>query len=39
MATAACVVGTVLGTPISWVEENMVGGNRERMVRDIVVGT
>jgi len=39
MATAACVVGTVLGTPISWVEENMVGGNRERRVQDIVVGT
>ncbi|MCJ1246677.1 hypothetical protein MMC30_003886 [Trapelia coarctata] len=39
MATAACVVGMVLGTPVSWVEENMVGGNRERRVRDIVVGT
>jgi len=38
MATAACVLGTVLGAPVSWAEENVVGGNRERGIRDVVIG-
>lgn len=38
LATAACVVGTVLGAPVSWAEENAVGGNRERAVRDVLIG-
>ena len=38
MATAACVIGAVLGSPISWVEENMLGGNAQRSLRDVAMG-
>ena len=31
-ATFLCVVGTTLGWPLTWLEENVAGGNRERGV-------
>lgn len=37
-ATAFSVLGAVLGMPISWVEENVVGGNGQRRLRDVVMG-
>ena len=36
VATIFCIMGAVLGWPISWLEENVFGGNRERRIRDIV---
>ena len=38
VATGLCVLGAMAGWPISWVEENVVGGNRERGLNDIVKG-
>ncbi|MCJ1371885.1 hypothetical protein MMC20_003105 [Loxospora ochrophaea] len=38
VATGLCVVGATLGVPVSWVEENVVGGNRERSIKDAAVG-
>ena len=38
VATACCVLGAMLLQPISWVEENVVGGNKERKVREAVLG-
>ena len=38
VATGLCVLGAVAGWPISWVEENVVGGNRERGLVDVVKG-
>lgn len=38
VATGFCVLGALLGGPVSWVEENAVGGNREKSVRDVVLG-
>ena len=38
VATAFCVLGALLLSPISWVEENMIGGNRERSVKDVIMG-
>jgi hypothetical protein len=37
-ATFPCIVGAVqgLGWPITWLEENVFGGNRERRIRDIL---
>ncbi|MCJ1241355.1 hypothetical protein MMC14_009360 [Varicellaria rhodocarpa] len=38
IATMFCVVGAVLGEPVSWVEENMVGGNWEKsVVKDVAL--
>jgi hypothetical protein len=34
-ATVFCIVGAVLGWPITWLEENF-GWNRERRIRDIL---
>jgi hypothetical protein len=36
IATFICIVGAVLGWPISWLEENVIGGNRERRIQDIL---
>jgi hypothetical protein len=36
IATLFCVVGAVLGWPISWLEENVFGGNRDRRLHDIL---
>ncbi|MCJ1381419.1 hypothetical protein MMC17_004529 [Xylographa soralifera] len=38
VATGLCVLGAGLLSPVSWVEENVVGGNRERGVREVVLG-
>ena len=38
VATGLCVLGALLGAPVSWVEENVVGGNRERGVKEVVLG-
>jgi len=35
-ATFFCIVGTVLGWPITWLEKNIFGRNRERRIRDIL---
>lgn len=32
-ATFFCIVGAVLGWPITWLEENIFGRNRERRIR------
>ena len=37
-ATVLCVLGAVVFWPISWVEQNVVGGNRERSLGDAVKG-
>jgi hypothetical protein len=36
VATGFCVLGAVAGWPISWVEQNVVGGNKERSLVDAV---
>ncbi len=38
VATGLCVLGAVAGWPVSWVEENVVGGNRERGLGEVVKG-
>ncbi|KAL9120804.1 MAG: hypothetical protein Q9187_002639, partial [Circinaria calcarea] len=38
VATAFSVLGAVLGMPISWVEENVIGGNGQRRLRDVIMG-
>jgi len=38
-ATVCCVLGTWLGGPVTWVEENMVGGNSQRKIRDVLVAS
>ena len=37
-ATGFCVLGAWALWPISWVEQNVVGGNRERRLKDVVNG-
>ena len=38
VATGFCVLGAVVGGPVSWVEENAVGGNREKSLEEVVMG-
>ena len=38
LATGLCVLGAVAGWPVSWLEQNVVGGNRERGLREVVKG-
>ena len=38
VATAMCVLGAVVFSPMSWVEENVIGGNQERSVKDVLMG-
>ena len=38
MATFLCVIGAGMLWPVSWVEEKVVGGNRERSLADAVKG-
>ena len=38
LATLLCVVGAGLFWPVSWVEQNMVGGNEQRSLADVVKG-
>lgn len=36
LATGLCVLGAVVFWPVTWFEENVVGGNRERGLKEIV---
>ena len=36
MATMGCVLGAMVFWPISWLEQNVIGGNRERSLVDAV---
>ena len=38
LATLVCVIGAGLLWPVSWVEQNMVGGNEQRSLVDVVKG-
>ncbi len=38
LATLLCVIGAGLFWPVSWVEQNMVGGNEQRSLVDVVKG-
>ncbi|KAL8734343.1 MAG: hypothetical protein Q9166_001541 [cf. Caloplaca sp. 2 TL-2023] len=38
IATALCVLGATIFWPISWVEQNVIGGNREKSIGDAVRG-
>ncbi|KAL8758505.1 MAG: hypothetical protein Q9199_001417 [Rusavskia elegans] len=38
VATALCIVGATMFWPISWVEQNVIGGNREKSIGDAVRG-
>lgn len=37
VATGFCVLGAVLMWPVSWVEQNVVGGNHERLMKDVIM--
>jgi hypothetical protein len=36
IATFFCIIGAVLGWPITWLEENVFGKNRERRIQGIL---
>ncbi len=38
LATGLCVLGAGILWPISWLEQNVVGGNRERTLVEAVKG-
>ena len=38
LATLFCVIGAGLLWPVSWVEQNLVGGNEQRCLVDVVNG-
>ena len=38
IATGFCVLGAVIFWPVSWVEQNMIGGNDERSIKDVLQG-
>lgn len=38
VATGLCVLGAGVGAPVTWVEENVVGGNAERRLGEVVEG-
>ncbi|KAL9021153.1 MAG: hypothetical protein Q9185_001692 [Variospora sp. 1 TL-2023] len=38
IATALCVVGATVFWPVSWVEQNVVGGNKERSIAEAARG-
>ncbi|KAL8673628.1 MAG: hypothetical protein Q9168_001932 [Polycauliona sp. 1 TL-2023] len=38
LATALCIAGATMFWPISWVEQNVIGGNREKSIGDAVRG-
>ena len=38
VATGFCVLGALLGGPVSWVEENAVGGNKEKSLKEVIMG-
>lgn len=38
LATALCVLGATIFWPVSWVEQNVIGGNKERSIGEAVAG-
>ncbi|KAL8698368.1 MAG: hypothetical protein Q9224_001880 [Gallowayella concinna] len=38
VATALCILGATILWPVSWVEQNVIGGNREKSIGDAVRG-
>lgn len=38
IATGFCVLGAIAFWPVSWVEQNMIGGNKERGFGEVVKG-
>lgn len=38
LATGLCVLGAGMLWPVSWLEQNVVGGNRERSLVEAVKG-
>lgn len=38
VATALCVLGAGIFWPVSWIEQNVIGGNKERSVGEAVAG-
>ena len=38
IATALCVLGAFLFWPVSWIEQNVIGGNYVRSLREAVKG-
>jgi len=38
VATGFCVLGAAVMWPVSWVEQNVVGGNDERSVKEVIMG-
>ena len=39
IATGLCALGAWIFWPVGWLEQNVVGGNRERRLADAVDGT
>lgn len=38
IATALCVLGAATLWPVSWVEQNVIGGNKERSIKEAAIG-
>lgn len=38
LATTLCVLGAAVGWPVTWVEENVLGGNQDRSLEDVIKG-
>lgn len=38
LSTALCVAGTTVLWPVSWVEQNVIGGNQEKSIADAARG-
>ncbi|KAL8800122.1 MAG: hypothetical protein Q9182_005395 [Xanthomendoza sp. 2 TL-2023] len=38
VATALCILGATIFWPVSWVEQNVIGGNREKSIGEAVRG-
>jgi len=37
VATGFCVLGAAVMWPVSWVEQNVVGGNHERSMKEVIM--
>ena len=35
IATFFCVIGAMVGWPITWIEENFIGGNPQQKIKDV----
>ena len=38
IATGLCILGAMIFWPVSWVEQNVIGGNRERSIGEAMKG-